>query len=202
MHNIINNIIYKKIIILFTKTSMKFAEISVIKNLESRSIFDKFKNFVFDSDEYSINENDTVIILFDDNTIFDVKNDCINKNDTFTFQDNMYIDYINRPLWFDKNNNSFTFFKKTPKLSKGVYTIKYNKQMNDYIEQKNMKNTSSYFNFIYENINLNTDVFSITKLESNKDKPRYLLGYDDKSFDKLDIIFLINNFFYGFNTQN
>ena len=61
---------------------IKYAEITIIRNLEEEGIFD-YLNRLLLGNENLVNDNDSIIILFDDETIYDIKNDNNDKNDKF-----------------------------------------------------------------------------------------------------------------------
>jgi len=63
------------------------------------------------------------------------------------------------------------------------------------------KTVSSQFNCIYY-INKNQQVFSILKIFSNKNNPRFLLAYDLDEFKQEEIIYLVYCIFKNkFNTD-
>ena len=56
---------------------IKYAEITIIKNLEKESIFEYFNRLI--QSEIVVNDYDTIIILFDDETTYDVKKEYTDK---------------------------------------------------------------------------------------------------------------------------
>ena len=69
--------------------------------------------------------------------------------------------------------------------------------------QLKYKIVSSCFNCIYYCHKYGTqNVFSILKLYSNEDKPRFLLAYDSDEFNKDEVIYLVNCIFKNkYNTD-
>ena len=54
---------------------------------------------------------------------------------------------------------------------------------------------SSIYNSIYYSLVYNNDVFAIVRIKSSEEKPRFLLAYDNKYFEKNDVIYLVNYIF-------
>jgi hypothetical protein len=181
----------------------KYAEITIVINLETESILNYFKRLL--GNENSANDNDTIIILFDDETVYNVKHAYIDKKFTFGPQINIQL-----PLYFDKTDTkdtkdySYTFYYKVPRIDNGVKKLNFK-----YIFLNNpiyctFKKEESVYNLIYYKINTLNDVndvndenavFSIIKSCKNTDTPRYLLAYDDTYFKKDEIIYLVNCIF-------
>mgnify|MGYP001499221115 CR=1 FL=1 len=53
---------------------IKYAEITIIINEEKETMKNYFNRILFGI-ENKINDNDTIIILFDDESVYDIKND-------------------------------------------------------------------------------------------------------------------------------
>jgi hypothetical protein len=167
---------------------IKYAEITIIINLEKESMINYFYKLL--GNENKTNDNDTIIILFDDETIYDVKKECTNtkihklmeigpnclrempyyfdlKNETFFYKRSIYINGEERlnlkPIF--ANNKKYITTKKEPSVFNSIY-------------------------FLY-----NTDVLAIVKIKSNEEKPRFLLAYDDEYFEKDNIIYFVNYIF-------
>ena len=59
---------------------------------------------------------------------------------------------------------------------------------------KNYNREASEYNLIYETYD-NKELFSICRIKSNEEKPRFILAYDETIFDKSDIIYLTDCIF-------
>ena len=88
-----------------------------------------------------------------------------------------------------------TFFFKSPTKVKGTKRLNFNSIFSNNKKYLTIKKEVSVYNIIYYNLIDNNDIFAIMKIKSNEEKPRYLLAYDDKYFEKDDIIYLVNYIF-------
>jgi len=175
---------------------IKYAEITIVRNLEEESWLSYFKNLAGQEDIITI--NDTIIILFDDGTISDTKRDLVDKQFKFGPKDYHRDNY---PIYFQNEDKNYTFFLKPSILKKEteprklfsyiVPTLNFNPIFKDYKNYNISKKETSIYNVIYE-CNILKDVFAIVKNGYNH---RYLLAYEDSYFDKSDINYFINCLF-------
>ena len=168
-------------------SSIKYAEITIIRNLQEESILNYFNRLL--GNENNTNENDTIIILFDDETISDVKIEYNNKlklgpTDFRTYFPS-YIIIKDKPI----------FYYKSPNEVNGIKKLNFRSIFANNKKHLTTKKETSIYNIIYYNLINNNEVFAIIKIKSNEEKPRYLLAYDDKYFEKDDIIYLVNYIF-------
>jgi hypothetical protein len=173
---------------------IKYAEITIVRNLEEESWVSYFKNLI--GEENIITSNDTIIISFDDGTISDTKSDPVDKNFKFGPKDCRQ-DY---PLYFEKKDKNNTFFLKTPRVEKVTeprnlfsYTVlKLDSRaiFKDYKNHNTLKKEPSIYNAIYHTGD--NEVLAIIKNGKNH---RYVLAYDDDYFDKSDINYFVNCLF-------
>jgi hypothetical protein len=168
---------------------IKYADIIININSEKESLFDYFGRFF--GNENSINDNDTIIILFDDQTVCDVKNEYIDKKFTFG-PTRLFNSFL--PYYFITNDGKRLHFK-LPDYVNGLPKINANNIFKNYSKFDTNKKVASFYNFIYYDNTIFSDVFSIIKNGSNEITPRYLLAYDDTYLKRDDIIYLINCIF-------
>jgi len=164
---------------------MKYAEITVILNLNEESIFYRITRFL--GHENQTNETDTLILLFGDGTICDVKKEYIDKKFTLGplgFQGT-------GPLHFTPPGKA-TFFSKTYTNANGVKKMNFNHIFSCNPTYFAYEKDSSIFNMIYQT---GVEVFAIVKIVSSETSPRYLLAYEEEFFNKDDIIYLVNQVF-------
>jgi hypothetical protein len=162
---------------------IKYAELTIIRNLEEESIFSFVKRMF--GNENSVTDNDTIILLFDDETICDVKKEYIDKQ--YVFGPNAY--QLIYPRFFNKKDNELLFFLKYPNFVNGLITLSFKNIFNKNPKFLISKQYCSEYNVIYK---CNSDeVFSIVKNSFNDIKPIYLTAYDDKYFEKSDIVYLV-----------
>jgi hypothetical protein len=167
---------------------IKYSEITIIINTEKETMSNYFNRILL-NDENETTDNDTIIILFDDGIIYDVKKECQNKN----------INILIGPKYFKTNSPMFfqikdkTFFSKTPSL--GYYGLKLDFKPIFANSQKFLtsKKEPSAYNCIFERGN--NETLAIVRQKSNSTKPRFLLAYDDEYFEKEDIIYFVNYIF-------
>jgi len=173
---------------------IKYAEITIVRNLEKETWLSYFKNLV--GEENIITNNDTIIISFDDETISDTKCDLVDKQ--FKFGPKGYRqDY---PLYFEKEDKNNIFFLKTPRVERVTeprnlfsYTVlKLDSRLifKDYKNHSTLKKEASIYNAIYH-----TGVNEVLAIVKNGNNHRYVLAYDDDYFDKSDINYFVNMLF-------
>jgi hypothetical protein len=170
---------------------IKYAEITIIINTEKESIINYFNRIVL-NDENKTTDNDTIIILFDDETICDVKKECKNKNINIIMGPRSF--KTNVPRYFEIEDTNKTFFSKSPTLDYNCQ-LRLNSKPIFTNSQKFLttKRESSAYNCIFERGN--SEVLSIVKIKSSKGKPMFLLAYDDEYFKKEHIIYFVNCIF-------
>lgn len=173
--------------------TITYGEITIIRNLEEETIYNFIsRNF---GNENTIKDNDNIIIQFDDNSMYDTKKD---KNIDINIKfGGKHYEY-GKPMYFDISNN--TLFYKVPISNNEIIPCKrlnFKKIFSNYEKYDNSKCEPSIFNIIYYKVRdfLEEDLFSIVRIKSNEKKPRFLIAYDDKYFNKDEIIFLIDCLF-------
>ena len=165
---------------------IKYAEITIIKNLKEETILNYFNRLLLEN-ENKTNDNDTIIILFDDDPIFTEKNEYINKK--FKIGPKSVNSYP--PLYFEIKNSE-TFFYKSPIEENGIKKLNFKNIFNNNNKFSTLQ--SSIYNSIYYSLN-NNDALALVKIKSSEEKPRFLLAYDNKYFEKNDVIYLVNYIF-------
>ena len=161
---------------------IKYAEITIVRNLEQKSWLTYFKNLI--GEENIITKNDTIIILFDDGTVTDTTT----KDDIERFEMGPKRGYSTYPMYFNKINKRIAFLK-TPRVEKNVLKLDFKPIFKDYPNYSTLKKEPSIYNAIYESNDI--DIFAVVKRTSNL----YLLAYDDSYFDKSDMVNLFFNLF-------
>lgn len=163
---------------------IKYAEITISRNLEKESWGSFFKNLIGRED--IITNNDTIIISFDDGTVSDTNCELIDKQ--FKFGPKGYNqDY---PIYFEKPDKH-TVFLKHPIIKDGLMKINFNPIFKDYSNFNTLKKEPSIYNAIYEDMCVG-QVLAIVKNGYNH---RYFLAYDDSYFDKSDIKWFVHCLF-------
>ena len=96
--------------------TIKYCDITIIRNLEEDSLFNNMQRwFGYDT---TISENSDIIILFEDETIYDVKQNLKDYNFKYL------IPYYNLiPSYFERKNKINTYFNKDPFMKNGVKTL-------------------------------------------------------------------------------
>lgn len=169
--------------------SIKYADITIIRNLEQEDIFRSFARYF--GYENTTNDKDIIIMEFDDGTICDIKDEYVDKNFEFSVlgHDHGY------PIYFKKNEKNITLFYKKPYVKDEKKTLDFNKIMKN-CKKCNTKSDieSSEFNLMYETYD-NKELFAICRIKSNEEKPRFILAYDSDILDRSDIIYLVDCIF-------
>ena len=176
---------------------MKYAEITIIINTEKESIINYFNRIIL-NDENKTTDNDTIIILFDDGIICDVKKDCKNTNTNTNIIMGPRSFKTNVPLYFEIGNTNEIFyeifFSKIPTVDcDGNLRLDSKPIFANSQKFLTTKRESSAYNCIFKRGN--NEVLSIVKIKSSKEKPMFLLAYDDEHFKKEFIIYFINCIF-------
>lgn len=168
---------------------IKYAEITIIRDLENESYSNYLKRLI-GFEPYIENDNSQIIILFDDKNICDVKNEYIVKNIEFSASINSIL-----PHFIKISKTDRIIFYKNPETNfEGKLRLNFNNIFKNYNNFNSYKRIPSYFNCIYEIIG-HGEIFAICKIQSNEEKPRYILAYDEYYFDRSDIIYLIYSIF-------
>ena len=166
--------------------SIKYVEITIIRNIEEENIFRTLSRYF--GNENTTNNKDTIIMLFDDGTICDTKDEYIDKKFEFDVigHDHSF------PIYFKIDNEKRSLFYKKPDIKDGQKKLDFKKIFKNY--NKNYNREASEYNVIYETYD-NKELFAICRIKSNEEKPRFLLAYDETIFDKSDIIYLVDCIF-------
>ena len=194
-----NSILYKySTYIIYSIMPIKYAEITIIINTEKETM-SNYLNRILLGNENTKTDNDTIIILFDDGIIIDVKKEYKNTNTNTNTNTNLLkmgprSFQTNSPIYFEIKDKNETFFSKTP-------TVDYNGNLkldSKAIFANNKKHTTtkkepSSYNSIFKRGN--NEVLAIIKIKSSEEKPRFLLAYDDEYFKKEHIIYFVNCLF-------
>jgi len=165
---------------------MKYAEITVIFNLNAETIYNRISRVLGNENETT--ETDTIIILFEDGTISDVKKEYRDKK----FLIGPRCPPLTCPLFFTPAGKS-TLFAKRPAEINGRKILKFNDIFFFNPTFIAHKKVSSVYNMIYETCCI--EVFAIMKIASSDTSPRYLLAYHEDYFHEEDVIYLVNHVF-------
>ena len=164
---------------------IKYAEITISRNLEEETWFSYFKNLI--GEENIITNNDTIIISFDDGYITDTKSVLVDKK--FEFGRKGY--QTDFPIYFNKPEKHILFLQQ-PVLRNGNMFMNFNDIFKDDPKFATIIKTPSIYNTIYQICGTDKQFFALAK---NGHNYRYLLAYDDSYFDKSDISYFIHTIF-------
>jgi hypothetical protein len=176
---------------------IKYAEITIVRNLKQESWVAYFKNLIGDED--IITDKDTIIISFDDGNLSDANSKYINEQ--FEIGPKSYhYEFSSYPLFFKKKDKNIVFLKApilkevTDSMNLFSYMVKKidsNHIFKDYKNSNTIKKEPSIYNVIYEDIGIGV-IFALIKIDPNF---KYLVAYDDSYFDKADIGYFVNCIF-------
>jgi hypothetical protein len=173
--------------------TIKYAEITIIRNLEQEDIFRSFERYF--GYENTTNDKDIIIMEFDDGTICDTKYEYVDKKFEFSVSghDHMF------PIYFKINEKNITLFYKKPDLNKdGQKKLDFNKILKNFKKYDKNSRQASEFNLIYKTYD-NKEVFAICRIKTNEEKPRFILAYDSDVLDRSNLIYLVDCLFkYNF----
>ncbi len=165
--------------------TIKFAEITIIRNIEEENIFSSISRY-FGYENQTI-DIDIIIIDFGDGYLCDTREEY--KDLKFKFAQ-LGCNH-GFPIYFKQKDDLETLFYRDPRVDdKGKLHIRYIDEIKNYTHNKGIiKTEPSKYNIIYEDIN-KKEILSIVRICSNEEKPRFLLGYEDTILDKNDVIYL------------
>jgi hypothetical protein len=167
--------------------SIKYADITIMCNLQKDNIFNTLIGFI--GHENTINDNDSIIITFEDGTICNTKDEYIDKKYNFSISKCGHY-----PRYFETDNKKTLIYKK-PNIKNNFKIVKFSEIFKDYTSYRN-KVVSSVYNVIYKDINEN-EKLAIFKFKcNNKDNLKFKLAYHNDYFDKSDIIYLIHHLLF------
>jgi hypothetical protein len=172
--------------------SIKYADITIIRNLQENNIFKGLIGFGFIGYENIINDKDIIIITFEDGSICNIKDEYIDKKYNFSISKCGHY-----PTYFETDQKKTLVYKKTY-LKNKFKNLKLSEIFKDNTSYRN-KVLSSIYNVIYKDINENEKLAIFKFKSSKKDNLRFKLAYHDDYFDKSDIIYLINHFLFFLN---
>ena len=167
---------------------IKYAEITIARNLEEENWLNYFKRLT--GNENIVNDNDTIIILFEDGSISDVKSEYVDKQ--FEMGPKMYPRIF--PLYFNKKDGDTLFFKRPTINPDGNLTLDFKPIFKGNPKYHTITKVSSVYNAIYNDMVVG-DIFAIVKNGPNERFPRYLLAYEDSYFERSDIIYFVSCIF-------
>lgn len=168
--------------------TIKYAEITIIRNLEEEHIFRSISRYF--GYENTSNNTDIIIMTFDDGSICDIKDEYIDKKFEFSVLGHDH----NFPIYFKIDEEKRTLFYKNPDVKDNQKKLDFNKIFKNY--NKNFNNHSrqaSEYNMIYETYD-KIELFAICRIKSNEEKPRFILAYND-NFNRSDVIYLVDCIF-------
>jgi hypothetical protein len=167
---------------------IKYAEITIVRNLEEENWLNYFKRMA--GNENIVNDNDTIIILFEDGSISDVKREYVDKQ--FEMGPKGYQNIY--PIYFNKKEGDLLFFKTPLVQPDGTLRLDFKPIFKDNPKYRMLTKVPSVYNAIYKSLS-DHDMFAIVKNGPNERCPRYLLAYDECYFEKSDIIYFVNCIF-------
>jgi hypothetical protein len=172
--------------------SIKYAEITLNRKCFDidTDIFTSFLGHFWREEVYN---EDTIIVLFDDNTIYDTRNSYSTR---ITFSPNNktseYIYQYPVSIIIDKDsptsNTLFCSYNYNASYSNFKYKI---------FKDFNRSSLLIRFNVLYHKYsnNFDTDFIGITHINSNVTKPRFALAYDSNIMNKTDVLYIVDSIF-------
>ena len=183
--------------------SIKYAEFTMILDLEKESMTNYLSRILFGNEnkELDYENNYNIIILFDDETIYDIKDKIINTKSHNIFKMGpAYFARNNIPIYFEIKKINNTFFSKNPTIIDGIKKLNFKSIFSNNQKYATFKKEPSAYNVIYyKSTKENDDSLAIVKIQSSETKPRFLLAYNSEYFEKEDIIYFLRYIFYKKN---
>ena len=166
---------------------IKYAEITIARNLEEESWFNYCKRLV--GNENAVYDNDNIIIFFEDETITDTKSKYEDKHFAFgpTVFQRVY------PIYFNKKDSESVFYKN-PHYENRIPTLNFKSIFKNNPKYLTLTKVASVYNVMYTNT-CNVNVFALVKNNSNEKSPRYSMAYEDDYFERSDISYFVDCIF-------
>jgi|LauGreSuBDMM15SN_2_FD.fasta_scaffold04372_2 hypothetical protein len=168
--------------------SILYAEVSVI---QEETLFRTM--FRLTGYECAITDEDTVIMTFDNDEFpYDTRVEFSKRKKTFSFSEPKKDNF---PLWFetDKERINTVWLKQSVVNADGIEQLDCTEMFKDYQKTNNSLERSA-FNAIYYSMSDGKDLFGIIKIKSSPSKPRFIVGYNRRYFDKSDVVYLVHCF--------
>jgi hypothetical protein len=175
---------------------INYGELTIIYNKEQKDIFTSLSLWLNNNELSIINK---LIFLFDDGEICEAIDKL--KDFKFIFFNNFFSKI---PNYFEKNkdikkSNKVYFSKKSNK--NGDSKLDFKQLFSLYTKYDPSINIASYYNMIYycyKSYNIQSEIFGIIRIKSNKNMPRFQFAYDSDEFTKEEIVYLINYIFNNY----
>jgi hypothetical protein len=179
---------------------MKYAEVTIIKNIEHRGFFNTIFSSLGMIDEETIvnSEHDIIVMKFDDEELpFSVNDryvDCEYKAKTGYSGDILYFNKRSKKAHLQKD----TIFFETPNEKDGKKTLNFNVLKNFETDTYPKIAASINNTIMYTNDYAFSDVeglgknhfYGITRMESSETKPRYYVAYKAPYITKEEVIYI------------
>lgn len=172
--------------------TIKFAEISIIRNMNKQCLYNSISRFF--GDEGLFSDDDDIVILFDDCTICNIKDEHLKKE--IKFSDNYCFHHESDCVTqlAVKINNIRLFLKLCNKSNsinnKHKNESYYSNELTNHIKYNDSPNEHSTFNMVYRSID--SHAFELVRKKSSYETPRFLMAYDDTIFGRNDIIYFLD----------
>lgn len=179
--------------------TMKFAKVYVIRNLETESIFRTFGRKILNC-ELGVKNDDTIIIVFDDNTMNEIKN--LNKNSMLVeFGDSIdtYVEVVGSTnkinyygvmpayIKLKANPDIMLTFKVPTYVPKQGFVCDFKTKTN------NVKSIPSKYNMVYVLKNdCEKEVFAVSKIKSSNESLEFRVSYNNDIIDNTTLFYLID----------
>jgi hypothetical protein len=176
--------------------TIKYAEITIIFDTVNEGIFTNLsRNWL--GYETFCDEDSNIIISFDDGTLSCVKDEFKDCNfEFFVGISTLLPMHFGRGKRENEKYRSIYFARNPEKRADGNLHLDFTKIFPSEMTKKYKMNPSC-FNCVYHchNGSETKNVFSILKIYSNEDKPRFLMAYDSDEFNRDELIYLVNCIF-------
>ena len=169
---------------------MQYGEISIIRNLEEETIFNKITNYF--GIEPTFKDTDTIILTLENepDKYYEIKNEYINKQYTFG---PINLDNTLPRYFINNTTNKLAFYIK-PHIVNSQPSLDFRQALKNntkYNETSKSANIfcSSRYNMIYSySYSSAHSIFSLIKFNNTEEHPRFLVVYDNTYFDTSNLI--------------
>lgn len=181
--------------------TLKFAEVTIIKNVDNSNMINSIQRFFGRDEELIIDkEKDIVLMTFEGEPPFDTKDRYVDLNFVIMLEST----YSPRISYMRNKVDNEVYFSINPKINPdGTQILDFCRisKENPSYNQKDFQ-ASCYNNIFYRNVSpdhispkVKIDALYIVKLNSSTTMPRYVIAYDETLITKLQVIYVIRNVF-------
>lgn len=176
---------------------MKYAEVTIIKNVETRTLYNSIQWFFgVEEGERMVDEKDRILMEFEGEPPFDIKEKYVDLKYKISIGISQ-----SRILFIitDKEEPAIThyFSLNSTTDATGTQTLNLGEICKENPKYTRNKISPSYYNYVFYCYfcGVHHNVLYIARLTSAEKMPRFVIAYDDQYISKTQVIYIVRNIF-------